>query len=233
MMLRRKAYLLGILLCLSVPVMAAMTADSLIRIPRYQALFGKKPLNKKDQEEVTQIINSVDQSFPNRAEGVKFLSERAWEYVSEGKLDTATYRFNLVHALDSTSVEAYWGLGVIAFQRLDFPAAIELLGKGLQINPKLSIMRVDYAIVKLSCFLKNMECGNLEEVDALLSQSLQEDPTNANAWMKKSQVAFLQEKYELAWSYFHECRSLDLTQLDLNFSQQLVEKMPDPKGIFK
>ncbi|RXK48880.1 tetratricopeptide repeat protein [Aquirufa rosea] len=233
MMIRKKGYLIAILLCISAHVLAVTPADSLVKIPRYQALFGKKPLNKKDQEEVNQIITSVDQSFPNRAEGVKFLSERAWEYVGEGKLDTATFRFNLVHALDSTSVEAYWGLGVIAFQRLDFPSSIELLGKGLQINPKLSVMRVDYAIVKLSCYLKGMTCGTLEEVDALLSQALQEDPTNANAWMKKSQVAFLQEKYELAWSYFHECRALDLTQLDLNFSQQLMEKMPDPKGIFK
>jgi Tfp pilus assembly protein PilF len=73
----------------------------------------------------------------------------------------------------------------------------------------------------------------LAEADAELAQALKDEPKNAAAWMKRSQVAYYQEKYELAWAYFHECRTLDMLQMDLNFGSQLAEKMPDPKGIFK
>jgi hypothetical protein len=51
--------------------------------------------------------------------------------------------------------------------------------------------------------------------------------------MKRAQVAYLQEKYENAWAYLHECRKLDITQLDLNLGHSLAEKMPDPQGVFK
>jgi len=200
---------------------------------KYQVLFGNKALPQKDKLELDQFIASCDASFASRKEASNFFAERAWEFVASGKLDTATYRFNLVNALDTSSIDAFWGLGVISFQRKDYPLAKQLLTKGLISDPTQALMRVDYAIVLLSCYLAGMDCGTLAEADAELAQSLKDEPKNANAWMKRSQVAFYQEKYELAWTYFHECRTLDILQMDLNFGSQLAEKMPDPKGIFK
>ena len=200
---------------------------------KYQVLFGDKALPQKDKLELDQFITSCDASFASRKEAANFFAERAWEFVASGKLDTATYRFNLVNALDTSSIDAFWGLGVISFQRKDYPLAKQLLAKGLISDPTQALMRVDYAIVLLSCYLEGKDCGTLAEVDAELAQSLKDEPKNANAWMKRSQVAFYQEKYELAWTYFHECRTLDILQMDLNFGSQLAEKMPDPKGVFK
>lgn len=207
--------------------------DSLVKEQKYQALFGKKKLNAKDALDLEQFLVSCDQSFSSRKEAAKFFSDRAWEYVAEGKPDTATFRFNYVNALDSSTYESYWGLGVISFQNQNFPLALELLEKGLSLDSTQTVMRVDYAIVKLSCYLKNQNCGTLEEVEVLLARCLKEEPSNANAWMKRCQVAYLLGNYELAWAYFHECRQLDFLQLDINFAAQLVEKMPDPKGFFK
>ena len=95
------------------------------------------------------------------------------------------------------------------------------------------MMRVDYAIVKLDCYQKGIDCGTLDEVETELVHALQQDPKNASAWMKRCQVAYYKEKYELAWTYFHEARVADILQLDLNFGSLLEAKMPDPKGIFK
>jgi tetratricopeptide (TPR) repeat protein len=200
---------------------------------KYLPLYGQKALSAKDQLELNQFVESCDASFGSRKEAVQFFSERAWEFVSSGYLDTATYRFNLVQALDSQAVDSYWGLGVITFQKQDFPKAIEFLSKGLALDSAQSILRVDLAIVKLSCFLKSMDCGTLDETDVLLQQALVQTPNYATAWMKRAQVAFLQEKYENAWAYLHECRKLDITQLDLNLGHSLAEKMPDPQGVFK
>jgi tetratricopeptide (TPR) repeat protein len=200
---------------------------------KYLPLYGQKALSDKDQKELVQFVESCDASFGSRKEAVEFFSERAWEFVSSGNLDTATYRFNLVQALDSQAVDSYWGLGVITFQRQDFPKAIEFLNKGLALDSTQSILRVDLAIVKLSCYLKNMDCGTLEETDSLLQQALLQTPNYATAWMKRAQVAYLQEKYENAWAYLHECRKLDITQLDIVLGNSLAEKMPDPQGVFK
>ncbi|MFM6948425.1 MAG: hypothetical protein ACKOWQ_05360 [Aquirufa sp.] len=225
--------LIALLFCFSGQLLAKNLADSLVKEQKYLPLFGKKKLNNKDAKDLQAFLLSCDESFSSRKEAAKFFSDRAWEYVSEGKPDTATFRFNYVNALDSTSYESYWGLGVISFQKEQFGLALELLGKGLELDSTQTVMRVDYAIVKLSCYLKNQECGTLAEVESILARCLKEDPSNANAWMKRCQVAYLLGNYELAWAYFHECRQLDFLQLDINFASQLVEKMPDPKGFFK
>jgi Tfp pilus assembly protein PilF len=204
-----------------------------VRAAKYEVLYGSKPLSKADQKELNEFVASCDASFGSRAEAVAFFAERAWEYVATARLDTATQRFNLISALDPNSVDAFWGLGVISFQRGDNDLAIRLLNKGLELDSTQSMMRVDYAIVKLDCYQKGMECGTLDEVETELKHALAQDPKNANAWMKRCQVAYYKENYELAWTYFHEARVADILQLDLNFGSLLAAKMPDPKGIFK
>lgn len=207
--------------------------DSVIREQKYQALFGGKPLGLKDQKDLNQFLSSCDDSFSSRSEAASYFSERAWEYLGEGKLDTAAFRFNYVNALNPKSVEAFWGLGVISFQRKNNPLAIQLLEKGLSIDSTQSALRVDLATVKLSCFQSNQPCGTAQEVEELLAKSIAQDPKNANAWMKRAQAAYYLGEIEKAWTYFHECRQLDILQLDINFSEFLLEKMPDPKGFFK
>ena len=207
--------------------------DSVIREQKYQALFGGKPLGLKDQKELNQFLSSCDDSFSSRNEAATYFAERAWEYLTEGKLDTATYRFNYVNALNPKSIEAFWGLGVISYQRGNYPLAINLLEKGLSLDSTQSALRVDLATTKLSCYQTNQSCGTLQEVEELLAKSIQQDPKNANAWMKSAQAAYYLGDIEKAWGYFHECRQLDILQLDINFSEFLLQKMPDPKGLFK
>jgi len=211
----------------------AAVLDSLQKEAKYLPLYGQKALSKKDQAELTQFVESCDASFGSRKEASDFFVERAWEYVTAGKLDTATYRFNLLHALNDQSVDAYWGLGVITFQRKDFPKAIEFLEKGLSLDTAQAILRVDLAVVQLSCYLKQMECGTLDGVEGHLAIALRQQPGYGMAWMKRAQVAYLQERYVDAWTYLHACRKLDITQLDINLGQLLAEKMPDPEGVFK
>jgi tetratricopeptide (TPR) repeat protein len=227
-----KTRLLIILFLASFAAQAAVL-DSLQKEAKYLPLYGEKELSKKDQAELTQFVESCDASFASRQEASDFFVERAWEYVTAGKLDTATYRFNLLHALNNQSVDAYWGLGVITFQRKDFPKAIEFLEKGLSLDTTQAILRVDLAVVQLSCFLKQMECGTLDGVEGHLAIALRQQPNYAMAWMKRAQVAYLQERYADGWTYLHTCRKLDITQLDINLGQLLAEKMPDPEGVFK
>lgn len=222
-----------ILLLLASFAAHSVALDSLVKEAKYLPLYGQKALSKKDQTELTQFVESCDVSFGSRKEASDFFVERAWEYVGAGKLDTATYRFNLLHALNDQSVDAYWGLGVITFQRNNFPKAIEFLEKGLSLDTAQAILRVDLAVVQLSCYLKQMECGTLDGVEGHLAIALRQQPGYGMAWMKRAQVAYLQDRYAEAWTYLHTSRKLDITQLDISLGQLLAEKMPDPEGIFK
>jgi hypothetical protein len=76
-----------------------------VRAAKYEVLYGSKPLSKVDQKELNEFVASCDASFGSRAEAVTFFAERAWEYVASARLDTATYRFNLISALDANSVD--------------------------------------------------------------------------------------------------------------------------------
>ena len=108
-----------------------------VRAAKYEVLYGSKPLSKADQKELNEFVASCDASFGSRAEAVAFFAERAWEYVATARLDTATQRFNLISALDPNSVDAFWGLGVISYQRGDNDLAIRLLNKGLEIDSSM------------------------------------------------------------------------------------------------
>ncbi len=222
-----------ILLLLASFAAHSATLDSLAKEAKYLPLYGQKALSQKDQTDLTQFVESCDASFGSRKEASDFFVERAWEYVGAGKLDTATYRFNLLHALNDQSVDAYWGLGVITFQRNDFPKAIEFLEKGLSLDTAQAILRVDLAVVQLSCYLKQMDCGTLDGVEGHLAIALRQQPGYGMAWMKRAQVAYLQGKFANAWQYFHQGRELDISQMDIRLGYTIAEKMPDPKGIFK
>jgi tetratricopeptide (TPR) repeat protein len=224
---------LFLLLVLGSFVCQANPLDSLIKEAKYLPLFGQKALSKKDQTDLTQFLESCDASFASRQEASDFFVERAWEYLTAGKLDTATYRFNLLHALNNQSVDAYWGLGVITFQRKNLPLSIEFLEKGLSLDTAQANLRVDLASVQLSCFINKMDCGNLDTVESHLAIALRQQPGNGMAWMKRAQVAYFQERFADAWTYLHTCRKLDISQLDINLGQLIAEKLPDPEGIFK
>ena len=74
---------------------------------KYLPFYGETTRSAKDQLELSKFVESCDASFGSRKEAVEFFSERAWEFVSSGYLDTATYRFNLVHELDNQAVDSY------------------------------------------------------------------------------------------------------------------------------
>jgi tetratricopeptide (TPR) repeat protein len=200
---------------------------------RVLPLFGSK---KKTDAQIAQdkkFLQQCDQHFPDRSDASKFFSERGWEYVSEGKLDTAIYRFNLSFLLNPQNVDAFWGLGTVSYQQGKFEESSNLLQRGLFLAPENSMLMVDVATVQISCFKEKRNCEDLEGALELLNKSIKIDAQNANAFLKLSIAEYLQEHYEKSWEYIHKCRQLDLAFVDMLFLQDLIAKQPDPQGIFK
>ncbi|MES2519475.1 MAG: hypothetical protein V4585_15280 [Bacteroidota bacterium] len=200
---------------------------------RYIPLFGSK---KKADEQIlnsSEFIKQCELSFKDRIEASKFFADRGWEYLNEGLLDTATYRFNLCFLLSQENVEAYWGLGSISYQKGNYEESSKLLRQGLTLSPENTTLMVDIATVQLACYKEKRNCDDIDDALRLLEKSLQIDPSNANGWLKFSIAEFQLEHYDRAWDYLHKCRNLDVSFIDTSFVQELLAKQADPLGIFK
>jgi tetratricopeptide (TPR) repeat protein len=196
-------------------------------------LFGEIERTADEKKVDKAFVDMCAKNFPNLKEASKFFADRAWEYLAEGELDTATHRFNLCYLLNDKNADAYWGLGVITFQKGDLDKAAHILKKGVVADSTNSSLIVDLATVELSCFEKNNHQEDLISAHAYLAKALDLDPGNIIGWQKRSETEYYLENYDNAWDCIHSVRLLDIAKIDLIFVGKLAEKMKDPKGIFK
>ena len=200
---------------------------------RYLPLFGSKKILQEQLVKNADFISQCETNFTTKADASKFFAERGWEYLGEGLLDTATYRFNLAYLLDTENMDVFWGLGSISYQKNNFEQSAALLRKGLQLSPDNVALMVDVATVQIACFKEKRDCNDIDDALSLLEKSVKMDSTNANAWLKYSIAEFQLEHFDKAWEYLHRCRALDLSFVDLHFVQELIAKKEDPMGMFK
>ena len=67
---------------------------------RVLPLFGEQRKTSDQIEDEIRFLSECDKMFTSREEASTFFATRAWEYVQEGQLDTAAYRFNLAYLVE-------------------------------------------------------------------------------------------------------------------------------------
>ncbi|CAH0996372.1 hypothetical protein EMA8858_02504 [Emticicia aquatica] len=197
-------------------------------------LFGE--FDKTDSQKATdeEFLKVCDLNFKNRSEASEFFTARAWEYLSEGQKDTATYRFNLAYLLDDENAEAFWGLGVIAYQNEKYAQAIDLMKRGLEIDDDDNVtLIVDLSTVYIKCFTVDAEKDDLKKAFELLTKALIKQPESANALMQLSLAKLLNDEIDEAWERFHQGYELDPDNASVEILEGLLAKKEDPRGIFK
>lgn len=196
-------------------------------------LFGERPKTAAQIDEEIHFLNDCDRNFASRSEASEFFAARGWDYVTDGQLDTATHRFNLSWLLNDRNADAYWGLGVVSYQKNNLPGAIHLLKKGLAVADTNAVLMADLATLQIKNYQEKQDQTDLTEAEALLLKTVAISPKAADSYQKLAVVNFLKADYEKSWVYFHQARTLDLSVLDLSFLNELLAKSPDPKGVFK
>jgi len=195
-------------------------------------LFGETAKSGEQIEREINFLNDCDQSFQSREEASTFFSDRAWDYLRDNELDTACYRFNLAWLLNPKNAYAYWGLGVVCFQKGYFTDAERMLRMGINQDSANVGLLVDLATVDLIHFKQSQESFELVEAEQILSRALQLDTTNANTYLKWAMLEFHKGNYQKAWASLHKTRERDIELLDLEFLKELLAKQCDPEGIF-
>lgn len=196
-------------------------------------LFGERPKTAAQIDEEIHFLNDCDRNFASRTEASEFFAARGWDYVANGQLDTATHRFNLSWLLNDRNADTYWGLGVVSYQQNNLPTAIRMLKKGLAISDTNVVLMADLAALQIKNYQQKKDPADLTEAEKLLLKTVSVNPSSADPYQKLAVVNFLKADYDKSWAYFHQARLLDLSVLDLNFLNELLAKLPDPKGVFK
>ncbi|TDB69239.1 tetratricopeptide repeat protein [Arundinibacter roseus] len=196
-------------------------------------LFGEQRKTSEQIEEEIRFLSDCDKSFANREEASVFFATRAWEYVQEGQLDTATYRFNLAYLLNEKNVDAFWGLGVVSFQKEQFEAAERMLRKGVEIAPENVPLIVDLSTVELRHFSQTNDRADLDESHQLLVHAARLDSTYAQTFYNLAIAEFHREDFAKSWEALHTGRRLNFSLVDFQFVELLRAKLPDPEGFFK
>ncbi len=196
-------------------------------------LFGERPKTTQQIDAEIHFLNDCDRNFASRPEASDFFSARGWDYVASGQLDTATHRFNLSWLLNDRNGDAYWGLGVVCYQKNQLPEAIRMLRKGLAVADSNVALMTDLATVEIKHYQDKPTTELLTEAENHLQRAVTLSPVNASAYQKLSVVYYLKADYLKSWEYFHQAYALDLSILDIGYLNDLLAKQPDPKGKFK
>ncbi|WP_245842496.1 tetratricopeptide repeat protein [Pontibacter ummariensis] len=196
-------------------------------------MFGNKPKTEEQQKKDEKFLTSCDKSFASRQEASKFFVERGWEYLNEGQVDTAMYRFNLAWLLNPDNKDTYWAFGLVTSAQGQNAQAIDLYEKALHYDPKNSVLLSDLSSSYLNLYKEKSKRKTLKKAIRYIDQSLAVDSANAFALYNLSKVKFYQKKYADAWDYLHKSREINMNQIDYAYIMELVAQMPDPKGFFR
>ncbi|UOG75111.1 hypothetical protein MTX78_00600 [Hymenobacter tibetensis] len=207
---------------------AAVTAAN-----RLQPLFGGISQTQAQALVGAAFLADVERSFTSKTEASRFFATKGYEYLTEGKADTAIYRFNLAWLLDPKNTDAYRGLGVIASRNPTPDESIELLGQGLALAPNDALILSDLGSSYMIRYEQSKKKKDLTTGHDYLQRAVAADPNNAVAWQQLARSFYFQEKYAEAWDATHKGGNLSINSVDFAFLSELMAKMPDPQGKFK
>ncbi|GAB3288856.1 hypothetical protein GCM10027511_00290 [Hymenobacter humi] len=211
----------------------ATTAPVPARPARLQPLFGGLTPAQATQLIGEKQLKAIAASFASTAEASTFFTTKGYEYLRENQPDTAAYRFNLAWLLNPQNAEAYRGLGIVASTQSAPDAAINLLSKGLALDPKSNYIMGDLGASYLIRYGQTKKKKDLTTGLDLLKRVLAAEPTNADAWQQLARGLYYQEKYAEAWDAVHKGQALSVPSLDFTLITDLLAKQPDPQGTFK
>lgn len=146
----------------------------------YLPLYGSKQKSEAKLSEEKAFLEDADKNFANRSEASKFFEARAWEYVQENRLDTATSRFNLAWLLDKKNINTYWGLGLVCTAKGKADEAIHLFQQGLAIDPKDENLTLDLSASYFNRYKLKGDKRDFKSAVEVLEKGIAQAPKNAN-----------------------------------------------------
>ncbi|WP_316823094.1 hypothetical protein [Pedobacter gandavensis] len=189
--------------------------------------YGNLPKSEAQKDADNKLINNLVQQEGSRSKASAALIKLGFNYIYQGEIKTAMYRFNQAWLLDSTNVDIYWGFGAIYHYLGDEKSATEQYDKGLSINPKNSKIITDKATLYLMGYYEKNDIYKLNNAIVLLEESYVLNSKNQNTLFKLSICYFLQNDCKKAKKYYIECMNLGGKPITIEYTNALNEKCKD------
>lgn len=188
---------------------------------RLSPKFGDAVKSKSQKEADQRLIADYIKQEGSRRKGSETLVKLGFDFLYEGNIRTAMYRFNQAWLLDPENENVFWGFAAVYFNFGDFENAMKQLDEGLVLNPESSNIITDQATIHLVHFQTKKDEKELSTALRLFTKSYIIDAKNQNTLFKLSVVYFLKGDCYNALKYYHECKALGGNPLTREYIQAI------------
>lgn len=194
--------------------------DNIRLLPEYGHQTKTKGQIEADQE----LIEKELKENGTHRKASDELIRLGFTYLYQRDLKTAMYRFNQAYLLDPQNENIYWGYGAIYGAFNDYKLAMAQYDKGLNINPRSSVILTDKATLYFMEFQRNQNATKLNTAIELLTTSYRIDAANMNTTYKLSICYFLKKDCTNAWKFYNECMKWGGKPIEEGYTETLKKQ---------
>ena len=185
--------------------------------------FGNVPKTKSQNDADQELIANQLKLDGTHRKASESLVKLGFDYLYNGNIKTAMFRFNQAWLLDPKNENAYWGFAVIYFNFQDYTEALKQLEKGLMINPNSSNILTDKATIYMAYYQSDNNPDQLNKAIEIFNQSYKIDSSNQNTLFKLSAAYFYKKDCSNANRFYNECMKLGGQQISPGYGEALKQ----------
>lgn len=186
--------------------------------------YGHVPKSANELESDSIFIQSILETDGTLQQGSKHLVELGFNYMQQGDIRTAMYRFNQGWLLDSLNANVYWGFGAIFAYFGQTDEQIKQYNEGLDLDPLNTNILTDYGTIHLGNFYDTNNKYELYLAIELLRKAYHQDPENYNTLFKLSICYYNLDDCYFAWKYWDKSVEFGGMPIMENFTRDLRKK---------
>lgn len=190
---------------------------------RLQPKYGNAEKTIEQKESDKKLIADYLSQAGTHYKASELLIKLGFDYLYNGDLKTAMYRFNQAWLLDPTNENVFWGFGAVYFTFEDFKTALKQYDNGLVLNPDSSNLITDKASVYMTNFHISNDVDDLNTAIELFKKSLAIEKKNQNTLFKLSVCYYLKKDCSNALLYYNECLNLGGKPITKDYAMAINE----------
>lgn len=230
---RRKGYFsfitLIIMLVLGVSVGATEKLLNLLPMYGYPKIEKSDRLKQLDHD----FITSATEEIGSRKQAAKAYSYYGWRFYNNGELESAMRRFNQSWLLNPDSFIPYWGFGAVLLRQHHpnkamtyFEKALSIIGNNGDRYRLLSDTAFAYVMQGYQVQSNKKAKELFQRANLLLSESIQLNPSFANAYRAWGLLLYLKGEYTLAKEKLKQALNLGAKPLPPKIINDLKAHLP-------
>ncbi|MDR2919374.1 MAG: hypothetical protein LBV72_08435 [Tannerella sp.] len=194
--------------------------------PKYGHAQKSKEQKKLDEDFIKETLRQ-EEFKGNRRAASDFMIKKGFDYLYNGDLKTAMYRFNQAYLLDSLNTDIYWGFGGVYMTLEKYDLAKDQYMEGLSINPENTHLLTDlgsYFSIQyqlLQGVNEEKAQANLNAAIMCMTKSYTIDAGDPNTTFKLSACYLLKNDCDNAWKYYDECVALGGAPITNEYTEYL------------